>query len=296
MSLAMTAQGADFKKARATQKASAAQPSTSARSMNASSVRTQRNYSAQRFQRNYNATPRTTSSAVVRQNNLRANRVQATHARNFSSNNTLRSRNNVTVNHTKNLNVNRERNVAVNRQKNFNASRERNLAVNRERNVNRNVTVNRNVNRNFNVNRQRNVTVTNNWRGQRFSGQRYSAFRNYHREWHDRGWWNSHHSRIVFVFGAPYYWSTGYWYPAWGYYPGYNYPYDGPIYGYNDLTPDQVVVNVQGQLQADGYYNGSVDGVLGPATRQAIADYQADHGLAVTASVDEPTLQNLGLV
>jgi N-acetylmuramoyl-L-alanine amidase len=62
------------------------------------------------------------------------------------------------------------------------------------------------------------------------------------------------------------------------------------------LSPDQVVVNVQAQLQRDGYYSGPIDGELGPMTRQAIADFQADHGLAVTAAVDEPTLSTLGLV
>jgi hypothetical protein len=143
--------------------------------------------------------------------------------------------------------------------------------------------------------RRANAVVTNNWRGERFSGQRYSAFRNYRRQYHDRDWWHSHHSRIVFYFGAPYYWDTGYWYPAWGYYPGYTYQYDGPIYGYNGLSPDQVVIDVQVRLQEEGYYQGAVDGTIGPLTRQALADYQADHGLAVTAAVDESTLATMGL-
>ena len=73
------------------------------------------------------------------------------------------------------------------------------------------------------------------------------------------------------------------------------YPYDGPIYGYNSLTPDRVVTEVQLQLQRDGYYAGEVDGSLGPQTRQALAAYQADHGLAVTSAIDRPTLITLGL-
>jgi len=56
-----------------------------------------------------------------------------------------------------------------------------------------------------------------------------------------------------------------------------------------------VVVNVQAQLQRDGYYSGPIDGVLGPMTRRAIAAFQADHGLAITSAVDEPTLASLGL-
>jgi peptidoglycan hydrolase-like protein with peptidoglycan-binding domain len=98
------------------------------------------------------------------------------------------------------------------------------------------------------------------------------------------------------VSGGWWYWNTGYWYPAWGYDPYYSYyPYDGPIYGYSDLTPDQVIINVQTQLQNDGYYVGAIDGILGPQTREAIAAFQADNGLAVTSAVDQPTLETLGL-
>jgi len=156
--------------------------------------------------------------------------------------------------------------------------------------TNRNVTINRTRNVN------RNVRLVNNWRSDRFAGQRYVAFRNYRRAWHDRGWWHRHYgSSLTFVFGAPYYWSAGYWYPAWGYNPGYVYPYDGPIYGAQSLSPDQIVANVQQQLQRDGYYDGPIDGILGPQTRYALAAFQADNGLAVTSAVDEPTLATLGL-
>jgi hypothetical protein len=184
--------------------------------------------------------------------------------------------------------------VTIARQRNIN--RERNF--NRERNIRgRNLDVARQRDRSINrtINRERNVSVVNNWRGERFRGERYSAFRNYRREWHDRDWWHHHHPRIVFVLGGWYYWNSGYWYPAWGYDPGYYYPYDGPIYGYGDLTPDQVIINVQVQLQRDGYYAGRIDGILGPMTRRAIAAFQTDHGLAVTAAVDEPTLVTMGL-
>ena len=52
---------------------------------------------------------------------------------------------------------------------------------------------------------------------------------------------------------------------------------------------------VRGLLQQMGYYTGEVDGLLGPLTRQALTAYQADQGLATTASIDEPTLDSLGL-
>jgi hypothetical protein len=130
---------------------------------------------------------------------------------------------------------------------------------------------------------------------QNWQGSNYQVFRNYRSEWHDRDWWRHNHSRIVFVFGGPYYWNSGYWFPAWGYDPGAYYAYDGPIYGYNNLPPDQVIANVQAALQQQGYYNGDVDGLLGPLTRDAIANYQRDHGLYTTSTIDRPTLESLGM-
>ena len=130
---------------------------------------------------------------------------------------------------------------------------------------------------------------------QNWQGQQYTVFRNYKSEWHDQGWWHSHHNRIVFVFGAPYYWNAGYWFPAWGYYPNAYYAWDGPIYAYNSLPPDQVIANVQAALQQQGYYHGEVDGLIGPLTRAAIADYQRDNGLYTTSTIDQPTLQSLGM-
>ena len=88
----------------------------------------------------------------------------------------------------------------------------------------------------------------------------------------------------------------GYWLPAWGYDSSASYVYDGPIYAYNDLPPDQAVANVQSTLQALGYYTGAVNGLLGPVTRDAIARYQRDQGLDETSAIDEPTLISLGMV
>lgn len=131
---------------------------------------------------------------------------------------------------------------------------------------------------------------------QNWQGQKYAVFRNYKSEWHDRNWWhNRYRNNIVFVFGAPYYWNAGYWFPAWGYNPSAYYAWDGPIYAYNRLPPDQVIANVQTALQQQGYYRGEVDGLIGPLTRGAIADYQRDHGLYTTSTIDQPTLQSLGM-
>jgi hypothetical protein len=131
---------------------------------------------------------------------------------------------------------------------------------------------------------------------QHWQGQKYAVFRNYKSEWHDQGWWHNHyHNNITWVFGAPYFWNAGYWFPAWGYTPNAYYAWDGPIYGYHHMPPDQVIANVQSSLQQQGYYHGDVDGLLGPLTRGAIADYQRDHGLYTTSTIDQPTLQSLGM-
>jgi Putative peptidoglycan binding domain len=131
---------------------------------------------------------------------------------------------------------------------------------------------------------------------QNWQGQQYTVFRNYKSEWHDQNWWRGHYgNNITFVFGAPYYWRAGYWFPAWGYNPNAYYAWDGPIYAYNHLPPDQVIANVQAALQQQGYYHGEVDGLIGPLTRGAIADYQRDHGLYMTSAIDRPTLQSLGM-
>jgi hypothetical protein len=131
---------------------------------------------------------------------------------------------------------------------------------------------------------------------QNWQGRNYWAFRNYRSAWHDRSWWRSNYNnRVVFVYGGWYAWNAGYWIPAWGYAPNEYYAYDGPIYGYNNLAPDQVIANVQTALQEQGLYQGEVDGLLGPQTRAAIADYQSANGLAETAAIDQPTLESLGM-
>jgi hypothetical protein len=123
------------------------------------------------------------------------------------------------------------------------------------------------------------------------------AMRRYRHERHDQDWWKQHYAVIVLVGGGYYYQDSGYWYPAWGYDPNYeSYDYDGPIYTYGNLLPDQVIVNVQNALKALGYYAGDVNGSLGVNTRNALTAYQQDYGLDPTGVVDEPTVRALGLI
>jgi hypothetical protein len=178
--------------------------------------------------------------------------------------------------------------------------------------VNKNVTINKNVtyqkqhfnlqtsNKQYVINKYKTVNYNANYKipgAYKWSGPKYAVFVNYHPAWHDQIWWTNHyHDHLVFIYGGWYYWNANYWYPAWGYAPDSVYFFDGPIYASNpaeDLA--QVVANVQSALQQQGYYQGDVDGVLGPQTRAALAEYQSAQGLEPTGAVDEPTLETLGM-
>jgi hypothetical protein len=157
-------------------------------------------------------------------------------------------------------------------------------------------------NNQFNVGRRNNVAV-NTGGNRRFAvvgGRNYASFGaarqwNWHQR-HDRGWWASQGFPLVLYGGGYWYWNNGWWYPAYGYDPYYsNYVYDGPIYGYGNVAPGDVTSEVQQALAQQGYYQGPIDGILGPMTRSAIARFQADRGLATTAAIDQPTLASLGL-
>jgi hypothetical protein len=122
------------------------------------------------------------------------------------------------------------------------------------------------------------------------------AMKRMQRERHDRAWWSQRYQRIVLAGAGYYYWDSGYWYPAPGFDPeNDSYSYDGPIYSYDDLAPDQVIASVQTQLQQIGYYTGAVNGVLDPQTRTAIANFQRDRDLPLTSAVDEATVKALEL-
>jgi hypothetical protein len=182
-----------------------------------------------------------------------------------------------------------------------------NTAFNKTKNVNinKNVTVNKNFKvQKFNLGKQASgkyqaVKFNQNFKisgAQNWKGSKYAAFKNYHPQWQNQWWWSQHYNHIVVVFGAPYYWNAGYWYPAWGYDPGASYYFDGPIYASSpDMDPGQTVANVQSALQQQGYYQGEIDGVLGPQTRAALAEYQSAQGIEPTGAIDEPTLETLGM-
>jgi hypothetical protein len=151
---------------------------------------------------------------------------------------------------------------------------------------------------------------TGTWSGQRWSGGNWSG-----RNWSGRHWnnwggdWHHHHHHnnndVIFIgdFGFPWWWGWGWgwgWGYPYGYYGGYPYGYgygDPYGYGYGGYGYDygqrgygygqpgyggygtrSRVAELQRRLARAGYYHGSIDGILGPATRRAIRAYERDHG------------------
>jgi hypothetical protein len=149
----------------------------------------------------------------------------------------------------------------------------------------------------------------------RQSDQRLGGVRNHIATRHDANWhgdWDRRHAH--FDHGRFFVFIDGFWcglddgYFPWDYLPYYAndyYPYDyyadGDPYDYSGATynidpADSATVQaVQVQLARLGYYNGSVDGVFGPSTRDAVAKYQIANQLNVTGSLSPDTLQSLGL-
>lgn len=71
-----------------------------------------------------------------------------------------------------------------------------------------------------------------------------------------------------------------------------------PVYRasrYYDVDDYSYEIDVQRALRRRGYYFGDVDGDIGPRSRAAIRDYQADHRLPITGRVDGPLLRSLGI-
>ncbi|RTM10982.1 MAG: peptidoglycan-binding protein [Hyphomicrobiales bacterium] len=58
--------------------------------------------------------------------------------------------------------------------------------------------------------------------------------------------------------------------------------------------PDPVVQQVQGILKDLNFYDGTVDGLTGPATRKAIQAYQLKVGLPASGEIDTALLDQLG--
>ncbi|WP_206026053.1 peptidoglycan-binding protein [Roseimicrobium sp. ORNL1] len=106
----------------------------------------------------------------------------------------------------------------------------------------------------------------------------------YYRTYHRHRYYNDSLGVFLFSLTAPpayVYESTPYAYDSTpNYYSGYGY---------------QTRVAVQEELARAGYYDGTLDGVIGPGTRSAIYAYQQDYGLYASGQIDDQLLQSLGL-
>ncbi|MCM8798314.1 MAG: peptidoglycan-binding protein [Candidatus Omnitrophica bacterium] len=60
-----------------------------------------------------------------------------------------------------------------------------------------------------------------------------------------------------------------------------------------EFLPKPTIRNIQEALRRAGFYEGPVDGKLGPKTRQAIKDFQRSKGLRVDGIVGKKTWQEL---
>ena len=136
----------------------------------------------------------------------------------------------------------------------------------------------------------------------------------WHRNWdrgHDHSW---HGHRCHFQNGFWFIYDPFLWYP-YGYGYGYDYyPYETyydasydsgshPVEEYgqtpeakdSEYTGDARVSDVQSALAREGYYDGAIDGKLGPSTRNALRRYQRDHGLDATGGITSRVIQALRL-
>jgi hypothetical protein len=59
--------------------------------------------------------------------------------------------------------------------------------------------------------------------------------------------------------------------------------------------PSGPLAKAQAKLAGLGYYHGPVDGNYGPATAQAVQQFQADNNLPVSGRLDLKTLASLGI-
>ena len=106
-----------------------------------------------------------------------------------------------------------------------------------------------------------------------------------------------HRSNVYFGIGLGYPYGYGYGYPYYGAYP-YGYGYYGPrttVYATSAINDDATVAAVQRRLARGGYYRGSIDGVIGPATRSAIRSFERNNGLPVDGVIDPQLLRTMGL-
>jgi Putative peptidoglycan binding domain len=89
------------------------------------------------------------------------------------------------------------------------------------------------------------------------------------------------------------------WYPDYYYCGYYGYPYNYASYDYS-LVYDYrywygLATAVQTELARRGYYHGSIDGMIGFGSREAIRTFQKTQELSATGLIDPALLKALKL-
>ena len=91
--------------------------------------------------------------------------------------------------------------------------------------------------------------------------------------------------------------------------PPVHYYHPGPVVSFNfgsrpstythtrsySRSSSSIEASVQRALRREGYYDGPVDGDIGPRSRGAIREFQADNGLYITGRIDSRLLRSLGI-
>ena len=67
-----------------------------------------------------------------------------------------------------------------------------------------------------------------------------------------------------------------------------------PVYEFNDFSSKMTVRQIQGALKKAGFYNGAIDGKMGPKTKEAIKEFQKEYGLKADGVVGTKTRSRLG--
>ncbi len=119
-------------------------------------------------------------------------------------------------------------------------------------------------------------------------------------QWNNNRGYNGQNATAQSVAGFILTFANGY--AGRGYYygpPNTTYYNQGPqirYYATREAAPaNSIAASVQMALSRQGYYRGPVDGDLGPMSRRAIANYQADRGLRVTGYPNNSLFESLGL-
>lgn len=63
----------------------------------------------------------------------------------------------------------------------------------------------------------------------------------------------------------------------------------------SEAARDASIYQAQNQLKESGYYSGTLDGIAGGKTKEAIKKFQKVNGISLTGALDENTKDKLGL-